>query len=350
MPAEIRRNLFDPTTVGAYHCYTRCARRAFLCGDDDTTGADFKYRRGWVRDRLEALASVFAVDVLDHAVMENHVHVILRNRPDVARDWKPAEVIRRWSRLSSKRLELLDEACESEVLEQAKDDWWVGVLRARLSSISWFMAMLNEPLARKANKEDEVSGHFWAERFGSTRLEDDESLLVCSLYVDLNPVRAGQVDRPELAEFTGLVERLRDWRVAGVARGELPLGSLREYFGEMVTWPEFDVRVYVERPRGGWMSPLREDGDGYAGVSAGRRASDVGYLPISFPHYLEVLDECGRREVEGKRGVIPADLPPILERLGLRAGRWSEAARAAGRRFGRIARQCADQVAERQRR
>jgi len=32
---------------------------------------------------MEALASVFAVDVLCDAVMSNHLHQIHRNRPDV---------------------------------------------------------------------------------------------------------------------------------------------------------------------------------------------------------------------------------------------------------------------------
>lgn len=213
MPVYLRSQLFDPTTVGAYHCYSRCVRRAFLCGEDGGTERDYRYRLEWVRKRLEALAGIFAIDVLDHAVMENHVHTILRNRPDVAREWSGDELLRRWSRLSRRQLELVPEAGEAEIREQLEDDAWVAEVRERLSSLSWFMLMLNEPLARKANAEDKVSGHFWAERFGSVRLEDDESLLVCSLYVDLNPIRAGQCLTPEEAEYTGACGRWRDWQV-----------------------------------------------------------------------------------------------------------------------------------------
>jgi len=54
-----------------YHCVSRCARRAFLCGES------FKHRCGWVEDKLLALAEVFCIDVAAYAVMLNHYHVVL---------------------------------------------------------------------------------------------------------------------------------------------------------------------------------------------------------------------------------------------------------------------------------
>ena len=42
-----------------------------------------------------------------------------------------------------------------------------------------------------------------------------------------------------------------------------------------------------ERPESGWLAAVHEDGDGYAGAAAGRRASDKGYLRMTFDEYLE---------------------------------------------------------------
>jgi REP element-mobilizing transposase RayT len=83
MPRIPRKHVFDPDEVGIYHCINRCVRRAFLCGTDGSSAKCFDHRKGWIQDRLEFLAGRFAVDVLGFAVMGNHVHVIVRNRPDV---------------------------------------------------------------------------------------------------------------------------------------------------------------------------------------------------------------------------------------------------------------------------
>ncbi|MFO0903298.1 MAG: hypothetical protein U0939_09880 [Pirellulales bacterium] len=62
---------------------------------------------------------------------------------------------------------------------------------------------------------------------------------------------------------------------------------------------------------------------------------------MTLEKYLQLLDACGRERTEGKRGVIPAELPPLLERLGWDKATWSDEAAAAARRFARIGAQCA---------
>ena len=82
-----RRDVFDPNEVMVLHCVQRTVRRAWLCGQDPLSGKSFEHRRIWIQDRLQELSANFGIDCLSFAVMVNHIHVILRNRPDVVGTW-----------------------------------------------------------------------------------------------------------------------------------------------------------------------------------------------------------------------------------------------------------------------
>ncbi|MFY8199933.1 MAG: hypothetical protein ACOVLE_04630, partial [Pirellula staleyi] len=84
MPRPLRSEIYSPSEVSILHVCQRCVRRAYLSGVDDFSGKDYSYRKEWIRQRIEKLASVFAVDVLTYSILSNHLHVVLRNRPDVA--------------------------------------------------------------------------------------------------------------------------------------------------------------------------------------------------------------------------------------------------------------------------
>src|SRR5271170_3023577 len=82
-------------------------------------------------------------------------------------------------------------------------------LRERLANLSWFMRCLCEKIARAANHEDGSSGRFWAGRFKSVALLDEAAILACSVYVDLNPIRAGLATTPEDSAYTSGRDRIR---------------------------------------------------------------------------------------------------------------------------------------------
>jgi REP element-mobilizing transposase RayT len=79
-----RKFVFEPHEVGVYHGINRCVRRLMLCGWDPFTQRSYKHRKGRVRWRLMVLASVMAIDIEGFCSMANHLHLIVRNRPDVA--------------------------------------------------------------------------------------------------------------------------------------------------------------------------------------------------------------------------------------------------------------------------
>ena len=188
----------------------RCVWRGFLCGDDPVTGQNYDHRRGWIRNRIEFLASVFGVEVLGFSVMSNHFHVVLRTRPDVVADWSDEEVARRWWRVFPQRRNedgSPADPTEFELRSIHGDKEKLAERRKRLSSVSWFMRCTSEVIARLANAQDECTGRFWEGRFKATVLPNEEAIAACMAYVDLNPIRAGLAATPEVSDFTSVQER-----------------------------------------------------------------------------------------------------------------------------------------------
>jgi hypothetical protein len=158
-----RSFLVDPDTPGFYHCISRCVRRAWLCGIDPYNGKSYEHRRDWVEQRLLELADIFAVGIHAYAVMSNHVHIVLRIDPLTAAAWTSDDVANRWVRLfpATKNGEVDDAACRVKEQTLLGNTERLALCRQRLGSVAWFMRSLNEPIARRANREDVCAGRFW---------------------------------------------------------------------------------------------------------------------------------------------------------------------------------------------
>jgi hypothetical protein len=200
-----RSEIVDFRQPGLYHCISRCVRRAFLCGGKD---ARFDRRRQWLENRLRELAEIFAIDVVSYSMMCNHLHVLAWTDPSRVEGWSASEVARRWLTLFPRSI-MPDESLDDAVRRVARDRGRIEQLRPRLACLRWFNRCLKEPLARMANKEDGCKGHFWEGRFRSYRVVGDAGALTCSVYIDLNAIRAGIAPTPESSHHTSVRERIR---------------------------------------------------------------------------------------------------------------------------------------------
>jgi len=256
-----------------YHCTTRCVRRAFLCGDDQFSGKNFDHRRQWIENRLVYLSEVFALDLLAYAVMSNHYHVVVRINTEKAVGWSDNDIIERWRRIYS--------VPDGDLPEER-----IALWRSRLSDLSWYMRCINEKLARRANREDSCKGRFWEGRFKSQALLDESALIKCMAYVDLNPIRAKIARTPEASAHTSIRAR-----IAGANTHLLPFIS---------------------------------DSD-----------TQQSAVPMHFEDYLLLVDGTGRALRPGKRGSIPENMAPILERLGIEPTGWVREMQYYGRWYYR---------------
>jgi REP element-mobilizing transposase RayT len=311
-----RAHLVDPAVTRWYHCVTRCVRRALLLGDGAID------RKLWIDNRLRELAEIFSVSVAGFAVLDNHLHLLIRLDPDGAAAWSDEEVVRRWGRLFPPRdqarrpLEVSGDWLRGHLQNAA----WVARARQRLQSLSWFMKCLKEPLARMANREERTRGAFFEGRFKSVAILDETALLATCVYIDLNPVAAGIATYPESSPHTSVRERvahaaaqgrtedLKAARQGGVAGSAMAAGLEEAH----------------------WLCPIEDR----RRLDSAREGMIEG---LSLGQYLLVLDETARLFREGK-AVVSRAAAEILDRLGGGVASWQARLEAlrAGRLLGRF--------------
>jgi putative transposase len=83
-------------------------------------------------------------------------------------------------------------------------DGLIPSLRTKLTSLSEFVRKIKVGFARYYNKRHNRRGYFWGDRFKSIIVEKGETLINCLACIDLNPLRAGLVDRPEAYRWNSL--------------------------------------------------------------------------------------------------------------------------------------------------
>ena len=353
-----RVEVFAADEIAIVHVMNRTVRRCFLLGDDPFSGKNFDHRKLWLDQQLIHQARHFGIDLLCQAILSNHFHLVLRSRPDVVAEWDNSEVARRWLMLCPERRDANGkpaEPMESEVNHIRNDKARLKIIRSRLSDVSWWMRLLSQNIAQRANKEDLEVGKFWQARYRAVRLLDETAILACAAYVDLNPIRAALAETIEESDFTSAQKRCCDVQV------KFSVGSVEcSLDGDTTSRNAADVqvsngRVVPPRDRPRHESSERQErgrmarhlapvelrgGSSMTGPCVhkqGARCSNKGFLPISTAEYLSLLDWTARQTRSGKRGSTPKQFAPLFDRLGITAEIWSRLVKDFGKLFSVVA-------------
>ena len=262
-----RKQLISITDTPYYHVVSRCVRRAFLASFDRFTQTSFEHRRQWIVNRMIHLSTIFSIDICAYAVMSNHYHIVLKVEDN--KQWQKKQVFETWKKLY--QLPYLAERYLKDEITSRIELRLVKKLakeyKKRLMSISWFMKCLNQYIAVKANREDNCKGHFWESRFKSQALLDENALLTCMAYVDLNPIRAAIAQTPETSDYTSIQARINN--------------------------KETNLLSFAKDK-----------------------------IPYCLSDYLALVDATGNAIHPNKKGYIPDDLPDILDRLNINPDTW----------------------------
>lgn len=169
--ARIRRmvNKWEPTI---YHLMSRTALDGYPLNDVE---------KDTLVELIKSFSQLYLVDVIGYCIMGNHFHLMVRVYPDT--HFSDAEILKRVKRFYDKK--------RSVTKHQ------IPFYRNKLSSLSEFMKEIKQGFTRFYNKKHQRRGFFWGQRFKSVIIEDNQALLNCLAYIDLNPVRAAIIDQPE---------------------------------------------------------------------------------------------------------------------------------------------------------
>lgn len=286
-----------------YHCISKCARNCYLLGKDHSTGKDYSYRQAWVKQRLVFLCKIFAIESCAYSIMSNHLHLVLNINQELANSWSNDEIKQRWQQLSPsnyKKYYILHKKGLNQETEEHKIQLW----REKLTSLSDFHKYLKQHIAALANNEEKTTGVFWNGRFKSKAILGENDLLRTMIYVDLNPIRAQISETPEDSDYTSVKDRI------SYIQNELQkhTGSIQNYLKV-----KGDTKLNIENVINSLDQPSHLKP--FSNCKLISQKNSNKYLNYSLFEYLQVIDSAGRDFNSNKKGKIPNDLPPLLERL-----------------------------------
>jgi putative transposase len=177
MPRTSR--LIIPGQATVYHVMSRSALSGLPLSDAE------KDHLTWLIKRLSRL---YFTKILGFCCMGNHFHLMVRMLPEES--FSDAELQQRHELFFSEEKRF----CEGHI----------PFYRLKYSSLSEFIKELKQSFSRWYNRRTGRRGFFWSERFKSVIVENGDTLINCLAYIDLNPVRAGIVAKPEDYRWSSL--------------------------------------------------------------------------------------------------------------------------------------------------
>ena len=179
-----------------YHVMSRTNGRRLLFEKGDCKGEMV---------RLLKVAAAFSGVILEaYCVMDDHFHAVCKVvKPDAPLPEK--EVLERVAILKGRRFadDLADHWAElRQVGLDAAVDAALKAWRRRMHDLSEFAKTFKELVNVWYKARYEHCGGLWSGRFKSTLVQDREYLRTCIRYVELNPVRAGMMNRAKDYAFS----------------------------------------------------------------------------------------------------------------------------------------------------
>lgn len=248
-----------------YHCTSRVVDGRFIFQDLE--------KEYFVR-LLRKLEGFHGVRVVTYCVMSNHFHLLVEEPdPDTLSALDRETLFERLRYLYDANFinsvrEELDRAAKTGNGEGEREIF--ARFSGRMGDLSVFMKELKQRFSIWYNRRNKRHGTLWEERFKSLLVEGDEkALLTVAAYIDLNPVRAGIVDRVESYRWCAYA--------AAVAGDDLARGGLRRIWGQSPATSAEEQELDWSEVGAGYRLWLYAEGQEVRGGESGNEAQRKGF-------------------------------------------------------------------------
>lgn len=187
--------------AGSFHIISRTSGAQIMLTDEE---------KEYFLALLERFAAGFFVQIHAFAIMDNHFHILATGLELEAKKAPEETLINRYRLMYGKSAEPPAGAYDTNGDLIPDADGGIARLRERLSSISRFVQELKQTFSHWYNKRHNREGYLWSDRFKGILVENGETQTVCSAYIDLNPMRAKMVEKPEDYRWSSLGLRVRN--------------------------------------------------------------------------------------------------------------------------------------------
>ena len=134
----------------------------------------------------------FACHINEYVILDNHYHFII-SIPQI-------------DQMSEEELREKYDSHYNAVSNPSKEQ--LADFRAKVHDLSYIVGNIEQRFAQWYNRSTRREGHLWGRRFDSSLIESNLSLLRCSLYIIMNPVRAKICLDPKDYQYSSYAERL----------------------------------------------------------------------------------------------------------------------------------------------
>ena len=193
---------------GFFHIMSRTVGQEFYLGDVEKEKLFniIKYYSGY-----------YFVKPIGITIMSNHFHLLIKSEPEhYYSDEQVKQRIEKYldkkNKKKKKRRKIKKEEGDGEGKELKEEEEIsfekLQRIKKQMADISEYARAIKLTFSRWYNKRNNRTGYFWGDRFKSVLIEKGEALINCLAYIDLNPVRAGMVEKPEDYRWSGIGYRI----------------------------------------------------------------------------------------------------------------------------------------------